>query len=32
VSAGNTRGRTSVEARLAAPHWKIEIAVVAARR
>jgi enamine deaminase RidA (YjgF/YER057c/UK114 family) len=31
VSPGNTPGRACVEARLAAPHWKVEIAVVAAR-
>ncbi|HXC91575.1 MAG TPA: RidA family protein [Stellaceae bacterium] len=31
VSAGNTPGRACVEARLAAPYWKVEIAVVAAR-
>ena len=31
VSPGNTPGRACVEARLAAPQWKVEIAVVAAR-
>jgi enamine deaminase RidA (YjgF/YER057c/UK114 family) len=31
VAPGNTPGRACVEARLAAPHWKVEIAVVAAR-
>jgi enamine deaminase RidA (YjgF/YER057c/UK114 family) len=31
VSPGNTPGRACVEAKLAAPHWKVEIAVVAAR-
>jgi enamine deaminase RidA (YjgF/YER057c/UK114 family) len=31
VSPGNTPGRACVEARLAAPHWRVEIAVVAAR-
>jgi enamine deaminase RidA (YjgF/YER057c/UK114 family) len=31
VSPGNTPGRACVEARLAAPHWKVEIAVIAAR-
>ncbi len=31
VSPGDTPGRACVEARLAAPHWKVEIAVIAAR-
>ncbi len=31
VSPGNTPARACVEARLAAPRWKVEIAVVAAR-
>ena len=31
VAPGDTPGRACVEARLAAPHWKVEIAVVAAR-
>ncbi|MFZ3234454.1 MAG: RidA family protein [Stellaceae bacterium] len=31
VSPGETPGRACVEARLAAPHWKVEIAVIAAR-
>ena len=31
VSPGNTPARACVEARLAAPHWKVEIAVIAAR-
>ena len=31
VSLGNTPGRACVEARLAAPHWRVEIAVIAAR-
>ncbi|MGA8551440.1 MAG: Rid family hydrolase [Stellaceae bacterium] len=31
VSPGSTPGRACVEARLAAPHWKVEIAVIAAR-
>jgi enamine deaminase RidA (YjgF/YER057c/UK114 family) len=31
VKPGNTPGRACVEARLAAPHWKVEIAVIAAR-
>ncbi len=28
VSPGSTPGRACVEARLAAPHWKVEIAVI----
>jgi enamine deaminase RidA (YjgF/YER057c/UK114 family) len=31
VSPGNTPVRACVEARLAAPHWRVEIAVIAAR-
>ena len=31
VKPGSTPARACVEARLAAPHWKVEIAVVAAR-
>jgi enamine deaminase RidA (YjgF/YER057c/UK114 family) len=31
VTPGNTPARACVEARLASPHWKAEIAIVAAR-
>jgi enamine deaminase RidA (YjgF/YER057c/UK114 family) len=31
VEAGNTPARATVEARLAAPHFKVEIAVIAAK-
>jgi enamine deaminase RidA (YjgF/YER057c/UK114 family) len=31
VKPGNRPARACVEARLAAPHWKVEIAVLAAR-